>query len=89
MTENVTSIILVKHIKDMAEKELNDVLKSLDITMSQSKTLSILSGHPDRQATLKYLEKELDLAQSVTAGIIVRLEQKNMWKVLGILPISA
>lgn len=26
---------------------------------------------------MKYLEKELDLAQSVTAGIIVRLEQKK------------
>lgn len=77
MTENVSSIILVKYIKDMEEKELNHVLKSLDITLSQAKALSILSGHPDRQATLKYLEKELDLAQSVTAGIIVRLEQKK------------
>lgn len=45
--------------------------------MSQAKTLSVLSKHPERQVTLKNLEKELDLAQSVTAGMIVRLEQKK------------
>lgn len=77
MSENITSIILIKSIKDIEEKELNHALKAQDITLSQAKTLSVLSKHPERQATLKYLEKELDLAQSVTAGMIVRLEQKK------------
>lgn len=77
MNENITSIILIKNIKDIEEKELNHALKVQDITLSQAKALSVLSRHPERQATLKYLEKELDLAQSVTAGIIIRLEQKK------------
>lgn len=77
MSESITSIILIKSIKDIEEKELNHALKAQDITLSQAKTLSVLSKHPERQVTLKNLEKELDLAQSVTAGIIVRLEQKK------------
>lgn len=77
MSESISSIILIKSIKDIEEKELNHALKAHDITLSQAKTLSVLSKHPERQETLKNLEKELDLAQSVTAGIIVRLEQKK------------
>lgn len=77
MNENIASIILIKYIKDVEEKELNHALKAYDITISQAKALSVLFNHPERQATLKYLEKELDLAQSVTAGTIVRLEQKK------------
>lgn len=77
MNEDIMSIILIKSIKDIEEKKLNHVLKAQDITLSQTKTLSVLFKHPERQATLKYLEKELDLAQSVTAGIIIRLEQKK------------
>lgn len=77
MNEDIMSIILIKSIKDIEEKKLNHALKAQDITLSQTKTLSVLFKHPERQATLKYLEKELDLAQSVTAGIIIRLEQKK------------
>lgn len=77
MSESISSIILIKSIKDIEEKELNHALKAQDITLSQAKTLSVLSKHPERQMTLKNLEKELDLAQSVTAGMIVRLEQKK------------
>lgn len=77
MRGNTTSIILIKNIKDIEEKELNHALKAQDITLSQAKALFVLSEHPEHQVTLKYLEKELDLAQSVTAGIIVRLEQKK------------
>lgn len=77
MSENIPSITLIKSIKDIEEKELNHALKALDITLSQAKVLSVLSKRPDNQATLKCLEKELDLAQSVTAGLIKRLEQKK------------
>lgn len=77
MSENITSIVLIKSIKDIEEKELNHALKAQDITLSQAKTLSVLYGHPERQVTLKYLEKELELSQSVTAGIVKRLEQKK------------
>lgn len=77
MAENLSNIILINQINNIQEKRLNHALKAQDITLSQAKALSILLHHPERQATLKDLEKKLDLAQSVTAGIVARLEQKN------------
>ena len=56
---------------------MNNVLKTQDVTISQAKVLSILLSQPEKQASLKHIEKEIQLAQSVTAGIIIRLEQKN------------
>lgn len=77
MAEYTSSIILIKEIQTIEEKRLNQALKEQDITLSQAKTLSIILKHPEHQVTLKCLEKELGLAQSVTAGTIIRLEQKG------------
>ncbi len=77
MSEKYSSIILIKEIQNLEEKMLNHALKNQDITLSQAKVLSLLLENPDHQATLKHIEKGLDLSQSVTAGIVVRLEQKK------------
>ena len=77
MTERTSSIILVKEIQNLEEKRLNNALKGQDITLSQAKVLALLLGSEGHQATLKHIEKGLDLSQSVTAGIVVRLELKN------------
>lgn len=77
MSENVSSTILIKEIQNLVEKKLNHALENQDITISQAKVLALLLEIPDHQATLKHIEKGLDLSQSVTAGIVVRLEQKK------------
>ena len=77
MVDKLSSIILINQIKNIQEKRLNQALKAQDITLSQAKALSILCEYPEQQMTLKDLEKKLDLAQSVTAGIVARLEQKK------------
>lgn len=77
MSENVSSTILIKEIQNLVEKKLNHALENQDITISQAKVLALLLETPDHQATLKQIEKGLDLSQSVTAGIVVRLEQKK------------
>lgn len=56
---------------------MNNEIKELDMTMTQLRALSVLLNFPGKQATLKDLEKELQLSQSVTAGIIKRLEQRK------------
>lgn len=71
------SVMLIKEIHNVEEKILNNALKTQDITISQAKVLSILLNQSAGQASLKHLEKETQLAQSVTAGIIIRLEQKK------------
>lgn len=77
MREKYSSVILIKEIENLEEKKLSHALKNQDITLSQARVLSLLLENPDHQATLKHIEKGLDLSQSVTAGIVVRLEQKN------------
>lgn len=77
MSENISSTILIKEIQNLVEKKLNHALENQDITISQAKVLALLLETPDHQATLKQIEKGLDLSQSVTAGIVVRLEQKK------------
>lgn len=77
MSEKYSSIILIKEIQNLVEKKLNHALENQDITISQAKVLALLLETPDHQATLKQIEKGLDLSQSVTAGIVVRLEQKK------------
>ncbi len=77
MDGTALSIMLIKEIHNAEEKILNNVLKTQDVTISQAKVLSILLSQPEKQASLKHIEKEIQLAQSVTAGIIIRLEQKN------------
>lgn len=77
MSEKCSSIILIKEIQTLEEKILNHALRNQDITLSQAKVLDFLLENPDHQATLKHIEKGLNLSQSVTAGIVVRLEQKK------------
>lgn len=77
MSEKCSSIIIIKEIQTLEEKILNHALRNQDITLSQAKVLDFLLEKPDHQATLKHIEKGLNLSQSVTAGIVVRLEQKK------------
>lgn len=69
--------ILIKQIHDSLEKQSNNALRDMDLTLSQIAALIALSGTPGKCASLKELERHLHIAQSTTAGIIGRLEQKG------------
>ena len=69
--------ILVKEIQNISEKYFNNKINDSGLTMSQARALSILPKYLEKRLTLKQLEKELDLAQSVNAGIVRRLERKQ------------
>lgn len=77
MLPEESCLILIKELEIYIEKHMNNALKELDITATQAKTLTALLNFPGKQTTLKHLEKKLLLSQSVTVGIIKRLEQKN------------
>ena len=70
--------ILIKRIHEALEKEANNNLRKQDLTMSQAVALGKLNRLPGKEATLKELERIMYVAQSTTAGIIVRLEQKGL-----------
>ena len=78
MQTNHSYGMLIKRIHDTLEKQINNTLRERDLTKSQAVALGKLNRAFKKQATLKELEQTLHVAQSTTAGIIVRLEQKGL-----------
>lgn len=74
---------LIKQINDTLEKHANNSLRGHDLTMSQLSALIELDQLPEKQTSFKELERILHVAQSTTAGIITRLEQKGMVESFG------
>lgn len=69
---------LIKQISDELRKRADNNLRSQDMTMAQIGALLTLYNSPEKQLSMKQLEKDLHVAQSTTAGIISRLEQKGL-----------
>ena len=83
MERNNTYLALIKRLDNMLEKKLNNVMRELDITTTQAAALAAVLRIPEGQVTLKSLEKTMGLSQSVTAGIVSRLEQKKLLEGFG------
>lgn len=75
--------MLIRQIHNALEKIANSQLKAKDLTLSQMTALVEILKAPTRKLTFKELEKCLSLAQSTTAGLIFRLEQKKLVSVSG------
>lgn len=83
MQKSVVCSALIKQIHDHMEKHANNSLRSQDLTISQVGALVELYSAPEKQLSLKELEKLLHVAQSTSAGIISRLEQKGFVESFG------
>lgn len=77
MADSESCLILIKQLEVNMGRRMNNEMKELDMTLTQVRVLAILLGFPEKQATLKDLEKKLQVSQSVTVGIIKRLEQRK------------
>lgn len=75
--------MLFRQINNALEKRCNSQLKAIGLTFSQMSALTELSEAPGKKLPFKALEKRMALAQSTTAGLISRLEQKNLVSVSG------
>ena len=75
--------LMVKQIHDALEKQANNALRGKGLTLAQLSLLMELCGAPEQTASLKELEKVLHVAQSTTAGIVARLEQKGFLASVG------
>lgn len=83
MMDSNTCGSLIKQIHDSLEKQANNAMRPHDITMSQMAVLLALDGAEGGSMSLKELEASLHVAQSTTAGIVARLEQKGMLRATG------
>ena len=64
------------------EKNANNALRTQNLTISQSGVLVLLDEKEEKTATFKELEKEFGVSQPTMAGILNRLEQKNLVEIL-------
>lgn len=69
---------LIKQIHDALEKNANNTLREDNMTMAQIGALLLLDEAPEKQMNLKQMEQSMRVAQSTAAGIISRLEQKDL-----------
>lgn len=83
MDEKNNCGMLIRQINNALEKRVNNQLKEKDLTFSQMSALIEVLNAPAKKLTFKELEKRLSLAQSTTAGLISRLEQKKLVLVSG------
>lgn len=78
MIHNMTAGAMIKQINDELEKQANNALRPLGLTMAQVGVLIALREEPNHELTLKQLEYILHVAQSTCAGIVMRLEAKEL-----------
>ena len=68
----------IKRIDNALEKEANQNLQTLNLTMQQNHALVLLVHAPEHTLSLKELEERFCAAQSTVAGLISRLEKKGL-----------
>ena len=77
MSASQDCMYMVKQLHDTIEKNMNQALGRYDLTMMQMGALVLLHREKQGSCTMKEFEQVLHLAQSTTAGVVKRLEQKG------------
>ena len=75
--------LLIKKIHDSLKKRANNTLRSKDLTLMQMSVLMALQETPNKQLSMKEMERHFQVAQSTVAGIVARLEQKGFVEAFG------
>ena len=68
----------IKRIDNALEKEANQNLQALNLTMQQNRVLILLAHAEEHTLSLKALEEHFSAAQSTVAGLVSRLEKKGL-----------
>ena len=68
----------IKRIDNALEKEANQNLQALNLTMQQNRVLIHLAHAENNTLPLKALEEHFGAAQSTVAGLVSRLEKKGL-----------
>ncbi len=83
MSQSNNHITSFQMLYNIIQKKCQNAVKDIDITMSQGGVLAVIMESPNGELSLKELEKKLKLSQSVTAGLVTRLEQKGFVESFG------
>lgn len=77
MDKNQQIFHLLKNTTENIERFANNSLKKHGLTLSQGHILKFLTRQQDNKATLKEIEKNINVAQSTVFGLVSRLEKKG------------
>lgn len=83
MQRDTSHGLLIKQIHNKLEKSANNSLREKGLTMMQVEVLVTLHETPEKQLSMKEMERYFQVAQSTVAGIISRLEQKGLVEAVG------
>ncbi len=78
MWEKISCSTLIRQIHLAIAKQSNNVLRQHNLTMSQFMALQTLEAAPQKELSLKELERALQTSQPDAAGIVIRLEKKGL-----------
>lgn len=71
-------IPIIKLLSEIIEKKVNYELKDYDITIGQARVLALLKVSENEEMALKEIESFFHTAQSTVAGVVSRLEEKEL-----------
>ena len=83
MLKNSDIGFCIKQIHDRMEKQANNAMKDSGLTMMQVSVLQELQDSPEKQLSMKEIERRFGVAQSTVAGIVLRLEKKGFVEAFG------
>ncbi len=83
MAQDDYHITAFRMLYNVIQKKCQNAVSDLDITMSQGGALAAIEESAGGEISLKELEKRLQLSQSVTAGLVSRMEQKGFVESFG------
>ncbi|MGN0294444.1 MAG: MarR family winged helix-turn-helix transcriptional regulator [Lachnospiraceae bacterium] len=69
--------LLIRKIHTKLEKDANNAMRDADLSFAQISILELLNSVPGQQMQVKEIQKHEKLAQSTTAGLVSRIEQKG------------
>lgn len=68
----------LKRINDLLHKRANNMLEKYGVTFSQHHVLLYVNCKEDKTCKLKEIEKFFNVSQATMAGLVKRLEEKNL-----------
>ena len=83
MTDIRVTGLKIKQIYDLMEKQANNRLRPLNLTISQVIVLCALKAADNKELTLKQLERQLMIQSSTSAGLISRMKDKGFVETRG------
>lgn len=74
--------VLIKKLDKVFKQNFDQELERVGLTFSQMRVLRFLEDNPNTKITQKDISKELDIQHSTTIGLLKRMQEKGLVRVV-------